>query len=163
MQGDTLLAVSQLIYIETSIPSFYHETRAGQFQTMRQWTREWWAAARVRDELVTSLAVVAELEDAPEPKRTRALRLLEPLPLLQSSETIDEMVAVYVKHKLMSADATGDARHLALATFHRCDVLASWNCKHIANATYQPRIGSICRDQGYEPPVICTPEELLEG
>jgi hypothetical protein len=37
-------------YIETSIPSFYHETRAGQFQTMREWTREWWDIARVQDE-----------------------------------------------------------------------------------------------------------------
>ena len=86
--------MSQLIYIETSSPSFDHETRAGQFQTMRGWTREWWGIARLRDDLVTSLAVIAELEDAPEPKRTKALRLLEPLPLLQSSETIDEMVAV---------------------------------------------------------------------
>ena len=110
--------MSQLIYIETSIPSFYHETRAArQFQTMREWTREWWDIARLRDELVTSLAVITELEDAPAPKRMKALKLLEPLPLLQSSETIDEMVAVYVKHKVMPADATGDARHLALATF----------------------------------------------
>ena len=42
----------------TTIPSFYHETRAvGPFQTMREWTREWWDIARLRDELVTSLAV----------------------------------------------------------------------------------------------------------
>ncbi len=42
--------------------------------------------------------------------------LLEPLPLLQSSETIDEMVAVYVEHKVMPTDATGIARHLAPPT-----------------------------------------------
>ena len=155
--------MSQLIYIETSIPSFYHETRAArQFQTMREWTREWWDIARVRDELVTSLAVIAELEDAPEPKRTKALKLLEPLPLLRSSETIDEMVAVYVKHKLMPADATGDARHLALATFYRCDVLASWNCKHIANVNKRGHIESINAMLGYETPLLTTPFELLE-
>ena len=155
--------MSQLIYIETSIPSFYHETRAaGPFQTMREWTREWWDIARQRDELVTSLAVIAELEDAPEPKRTKALRLLEPLPLLRSSETIDEMVAVYVKHKVMPADATGDARHLALATFYRCDVLASWNCKHIANVNKRGHIESINAMLGYETPLLTTPFELLE-
>ncbi len=63
--------------------------------------------------------MIAELEDAPEPKRTRSLKLLEPLPLLRSSETIDEMVAVYVKHKVMPAEATGDTRHLALAMTRR--------------------------------------------
>ena len=154
--------MSQLITIETSIPSFYHETRAGQFQTIREWTREWWEVARLRDEMVTSLAVIAELEDTPEPKRTKALRLLEPLPLLQSSERIDEMVAVYVKHKVMPADATGDARHLAFATFHRCDVLASWNCKHIANVNKRGHIESINAIPGYETPLLTTPFALLE-
>lgn len=105
--------MSALIYVETSIASFYHETRMeAQFQARREWTRAWWEVARRRDELVTSLAVIAELEAAPEPKRTKGVALLEPLPLLQSSPEVDELVAVYVKHKLMPTDATGDARHL---------------------------------------------------
>lgn len=90
--------MSALIYVETSIPSFYHETRtATQFQARREWTREWWGVARLRDELVTSLAAIAELEAAPEPKRTKCIALLEPLPLLQSSPAVDELVAVYLK------------------------------------------------------------------
>ena len=120
--------MSQLIYIETSIPSFYHETRAGQFQTMREWTREWWDIARLRDELVTSDAVVLELRHAPEPKRSEALALLATLPILDDVERVDEIVAVYFQHKLMPRDAEGDARHLALATFHECAILATWNC-----------------------------------
>ena len=35
-----------------------------------------------------------------------------------------------------------------------------WNCKHIANAEMQTAVNRICRSAGYEPPVICTPEEL---
>jgi hypothetical protein len=27
----------------------------------------------------------------------------------------------------------------------------------------QNRIASVCRDSGFEPPVICTPEQLLEA
>ena len=77
---------------------------------------------------MTSLAVIAELKDAPEPKRTKCISLLEPLPLMRSSTEVDELVAVYVKHNVMPADATGDARHLALATFYGCAVLATWNC-----------------------------------
>ncbi len=31
------------VYIETSIPSFYYETREEpEFAAMRSWTREWW-------------------------------------------------------------------------------------------------------------------------
>ena len=35
-------------------------------------------------------------------------------------------------------------------------------CKHIANATLRSRIETVCRAAGYEPPVICTPLELVE-
>ena len=33
---------------------------------------------------------------------------------------------------------------------------------HIANAAIRSDIEDVCRARGYEPPVICTPEELLE-
>ena len=58
--------------------------------------------------------------------------------------------------------AAVDALHIALATVNGMNYLLTWNCTHIGNATLRPSIESVCRDQGYEPPVICTPEELLE-
>ena len=42
------------------------------------------------------------------------------------------------------------------------DYLLTWNCAHIANAALRGEIEAICRAYGYEPPVICTPEELME-
>lgn len=155
--------MSALIYVETSIPSFYHETRPQtQFQARREWTRDWWKVARVRDELVTSLAVIAELEEAPVPKRAKCIALLEPLPLLQSSPDVDEVVAVYLQHRLMPTDATGDARHLALATFHGCAILATWNCRHIANPSKREHIERVNAMLGFETPLLVTPFELLE-
>ena len=57
--------------------------------------------------------------------------------------------------------AAVDALHIAIATVHGMDYLLTWNCKHIANAEMQTAVNRICRHDGYEPPVICTPEELL--
>ena len=109
--------MSSLIYVETSIPSFYYETRERmRFQAMREWTREWWDAAISRDTLVTSEAVFAELARAPEPKRTEATALLKPLPVLGGGMGVDAMVDAYLAHKRMPKDALGDGRHLALAT-----------------------------------------------
>lgn len=123
--------MSRLIYIETSIPSFYFETRPQPTnQARREWTREWWDFARWQDELVTSLAVLDELEHTPEPKRSEMLGFMEPLPLLESAPAIEDMVTHYLQHMVMPADADGDARHLALATFHKCDILLTWNCQH---------------------------------
>lgn len=155
--------MSQLIYVETSIPSFYYETRTEtQFQAMREWTREWWDVARVRDELVTSDPVLMELERAPEPKRTDALTLLAALPLLDDVDAVDEIVAVYFQHRLMPREAEGDARHLALATFHECDILATWSCRHIANANKQEHIRTVNASIGFATPLLVTPYALLE-
>lgn len=49
----------------------------------------------------------------------------------------------------------------SVATVHGVDYLLTWNCKHIANATMRQAIERVCREAGYEPPVICTPEELM--
>jgi len=56
--------------------------------------------------------------------------------------------------------AAEDALHIAVAAVHGVDFLLTWNCKHIANATMRSAIERARREAGYEPPVICTPEEL---
>lgn len=56
-----------------------------------------------------------------------------------------------------------DAAHIALAAAHGMNYLVTWNFKHILNPHLQWRIASICRDSGFIPPTICTPEQLLES
>lgn len=43
------------------------------------------------------------------------------------------------------------------------DYLLTWNCAHIANAVMRPKVEDIYRGLGYEPSIICTPQELMEG
>jgi len=40
--------------------------------------------------------------------------------------------------------------------------VVTWNCAHIANALTQKVIARISIEGGFEPPVICTPLELME-
>ncbi len=58
-------------------------------------------------------------------------------------------------------EAPEDALHIAVAAVHGIHYLLTWNCAHIANATRREAIEDVCRDAGYEPPVICSPEELM--
>jgi predicted nucleic acid-binding protein len=152
----------RLIYIETSIPSFYFDTRAAvELRARRNWTRRWWDEALASDERVTSSVVIEELERAPAPKRTRSLGLIAKLSLLPYTDEVAEIVETYPRHKVMPAEASADADHLALATFHRCDMLVTWNCQHIANANKFPHIRRINALLGYETPQLVTPLELL--
>jgi len=63
--------------------------------------------------------------------------------------------------KLQKAKAQNDALHIAIAAVHGMEFLVTWNCKHIANAVTLPAVYEVCRAAGYEPPLVCTPYELL--
>ncbi|MDT5121953.1 MAG: hypothetical protein QOC96_1435 [Acidobacteriota bacterium] len=152
------------VYIETSIPSFYVEMRSEpEMVARREWTRDWWDNHRQNYEVVTSEAVIAELEDGDYPNKSIALALLESVPVLGVDETVAEIVEAYIRHRLMPQDPLGDALHLALASYHKCDFLLTWNCKHLANANKFDHIKRVNTILGLYIPKLVTPLELLGG
>jgi hypothetical protein len=57
--------MSKFIYVETTIPSFYFNTRKDNANVARQrWTRKWWDECVSKQNVVTSYAVIQELEDS---------------------------------------------------------------------------------------------------
>lgn len=150
-------------YVETSIPSFYFEVRSEpQMVARRDWTREWWGrATKGQAELVTSLAVIDELEQGDFTARADCLRLVAGLPILAIETPILEIVQAYIRHHVMPTDPAGDALHLALASYHRCEFLVTWNCKHLANANKFGHIRRVNTLLGLLTPALVTPLELL--
>jgi len=63
----------------------------------------------------------------------------------------------------MPNDPLGDALHLALASFHKCDYLLTWNCKHLANANKFQHIKRVNAMLDLYVPMLITPLELIEG
>ena len=152
------------IYIETTIASFYYEVRREpEMVARRNWTRRWLDAAKAgSDELVTSLAVEAELESGDFPGKADALALIADLPLVDLNDSVAEAVDAYISHMVMPNDPAGDALHLAAASFHRCDFLVTWNCRHIANANKFAHIRRVNGILGLGNPALVTPLELLQ-
>lgn len=151
------------IYIETTIASFYYEVRLEPERVARRnWTRRWFDTAKSgNDELVTSLAVEAELEAGDFPGKEDALALISDLPLVDLNDSVAEAVDAYIFHKVMPNDPTGDALHLAAASFHHCDFLVTWNCRHIANANKFGHIRRVNGILGLGNPSLVTPLEFL--
>ncbi|MBI3417353.1 MAG: hypothetical protein HY043_18835 [Verrucomicrobia bacterium] len=54
-----------------------------------------------------------------------------------------------------------DADHLALASYHKCDMLVTWNCRHLANANKLGHVRRVNALLGLETPLLITPLELL--
>lgn len=153
--------MNRLADIETSNPSFYFEQRReADMIARRDWTRAWWHGS-LAVEKVTSLAVVDELRHGEFDAREDCMALIHQLPALEIDTTIVEIVEAYIARRVMPADPVGDALHLAIASYHRCDFLVTWNCKHLANANKFGHIRRVNGILGLFTPALVTPLELL--
>ena len=76
---------------------------------------------------MTSEAVVDELQSGEFPNKERALALIADLPLVPVEPAVVEIMETYIERTVMPSDPAGDALHLALASYHKCDFLLTWN------------------------------------
>jgi hypothetical protein len=156
--------VKQRVYVETSIISYLvsrpsSDVRVAASQLI---TREWWEERSHRFDLFISEFVLTEaaLGDS-EAARSR-LDALASIPLLAATEPIRQLGAALMTEGPIPTVAEIDAYHIAMAAVNGMDYLLTWNCTHIANASMRSKIEDVCRSKGYEPPTICTPQELME-
>ena len=89
------------------------------------------------------------------------LRVLEELEVLEISEDALSLASKLVEQGAVPKKAVEDALHIGVAVTNGVEYLLTWNYKHLANAAMRTSIEDI-RANGYEPSIICTPEELLE-
>jgi len=81
--------------------------------------------------------------------------------VLTPDPAIDKIVQIYVENQLMPRGTTGDAAHLAYASFYHADFLLTWNCNHLANANKKKHILTINDRLDLPTPEIVTPMELF--
>ena len=93
----------------------------------------------------------------------RRLGIIQGLPSLELTPDAVRLARTLIDHGPIPQKAEVDALHVAIAAVHGVEYLLTWNCAHIANALMRSEIESICRHQNYEPPILCTPEELMEN
>lgn len=86
---------------------------------------------------------------------------MQGLAVLAATPEAVELAARLVAKGPIPDKSNVDALHIAIASVHGMGYLLTWNCTHIANAAMRSEIESICRSAGFEPPVLCTPEELM--
>ena len=152
------------IYLETSVIGCLAMRLSGvlRIAANQQTTRDWWDNHRQRFELFVSRYVVDECSDGDPVAAQERLVFLEGIPLLEVSDEAETLAKALLCGVPLPPKATIDAYHISVATVHGIEFLVTWNCKHIANPALRARIEFICRQLGYEPTVICTPQELLE-
>ena len=92
---------------------------------------------------------------ATQPARER-LKALRGLPLLDITPEVTELASRILASGQIPRKAAADAANIAITAVHGMDFLVTWNCGHAANATNAWALARICREHGYQCPVICT-------
>ena len=154
-----------VVYVETSVVSYLtaRQSRDLVVAAYQEVTREWWRAASGRFDLVASELVVTEAGAGDADAASARLEVLKPVALLNITESSEALARRLLDLDAVPRQAAADAAHIAIAVTNGVDFLVTWNFKHIANAAMRSRIERVCRQADYEPPVICTPNELMES
>jgi hypothetical protein len=147
------------IYLDTSVISMLDDSNRGII------TREFFELGKQRSyQFVISEIAKKELDDILDKKKGKTIsQFLETLNcvLLPYSQESVDLAWTYVFEGILTDNHIDDLTHVAYATVFDCDVIVSWNRKHIANQTKIQKINFCNVQNNYESIIICTPEEFL--
>ncbi len=153
------------IYVETSIISYLASRPSRDYMVLarQEMTREWWSVSRPNYDVFVSPLVESEAMAGDQEAAKRRMEMIRDIPGLILSDFATDLAKLLVKSGAVPAVAKEDALHIALAAVHGMDFLMTWNCTHIANAAIRRKIIKEIEANGYECPIICTPEELPQN
>lgn len=151
------------VYIETTIVGYLTARPvADSLVTIHmEFTRSWWRDAGAHFDLFVSQLVVDEASAGDRQAAAERLKKIEAVPRLAINAEARELALALLRAAAFPPTADRDALHVGIAAANGMNYLVSWNCHHLANATLRPMIERVCRDRGFDPPLICTPLELI--
>jgi hypothetical protein len=153
----------ETVYIETTIVGHLAgRIHRDPFVAARQKvTRNWWRDKAARYTDFISQLVLDECSDGDPAAAAERLEVVKALDLIESSDEVDALAAALIAGNAIPASEPRDAFHIAISPVNGVRYLLTWNFRHIANASLRGCIEQACRDAGFEPPIICTPDELM--
>jgi len=150
------------LYIETSVWGFLV---AGEAPEKRLSTERFFLDDQIRRfDIYVSEIVLAEINDAPEPKRDLLLKQIGAYnpEILHMTPDVDTVAQEYLKNGLLTEKHIDDIYHLAYATVNGLDILLSWNMRHLVKRRTQLIVELTNKALGYRELEVWTPEELME-
>jgi len=116
-------------------------------------------------EIVFIISSVLQQELQKAPDNVRKLLAQYDSACFEYVELTEEAILLadsYIAEKVIGKTGIDDCRHIALATIHKADVLASWNFKHIVNLDRIKGYNGVNLKHGYSVVEIRSPKELLK-
>jgi len=120
------------------------------------------SAADGKYDLVVSGVALLELDGAPPSVREFYGSLPQnSLEVIAVSNEAVRLHEAYLKYGVVGPASRDDALHVALATVFRCDIIVSWNFKHIVHFDKIRAYNAVNLLEGYAPIAIHSPQEVI--
>jgi len=155
--------MKQKVYIETSVVSYLSGrlSRDVVIVGRQEITREIWPLLIERFDCYVSALVREEVERGDPEAADSRLAVLAGMTALTTSDEARDLAKAMIQNGLMPSRFAEDALHIAIAATNGMDYVLTWNFRHINNVQTKVRIQSFLEGHGYEPPLVCSPEELF--
>jgi predicted nucleic acid-binding protein len=150
------------VYLDTSVISYLDQQDAPE--QMKE-TREVWERIKAGQyEVFISDVVLRELGDCKEEaKRNLLIGHLAEIKynLIAVDDDIVKLAEKIVTNGVLKQKNIDDCQHIAAAILSNCDIIVSWNFKHIVNVKTIRGIKVITTVEGYKDLLIYQPTALL--
>jgi len=151
------------IYLDTSLISHLeaNDTPDKMASTLELWKE----IKQNKYDVYISDMVVSELFDCQEPKRSTMFRYLAEIDyteLVLSDET-KELADKYINEGIIPMKNKEDAMHIAVASINVCDIIVSWNFKHMVKFKTIRGVNAMNKYMGYSNEIeILSPDSIIE-
>ncbi|GHV41898.1 hypothetical protein FACS1894187_23880 [Synergistales bacterium] len=137
------------LYLDTSVIS--HLRHEDVPEKMKDTLLFWEELKTGKHEVVISEFTLDELRQCPEPKQTELFNCLGDIEyvLLKENHEVKALTETYLEEGVLSRKNRGDCLHMAFATVNGCDMIASWNFKHMVRVKVIQGIRIVNAKKGY--------------
>jgi predicted nucleic acid-binding protein len=150
------------IYLDTSVISYLDQQDSPE--KMNDTVLFWQDVRKGIYDIYVSDLVLSEMDNCQEPKRSLLAAELTKIQYKKAIRT-DEAKALsnlYVKQGGLPPRSVNDADHIAIATINNCNIIVSWNFKHIVNLRAIMSVEAVNIKEGYAALRILSPSMLIE-
>lgn len=159
-----LLHTLPKVYLDTSSISYLQQEDSAEKTAV---TRKFWESIKEHKfSVYLSDITLEELLRCPEPKRSMLFDFLGEVAYTEITSArcdgFDKIAQAVKETGILPKRSTADISHIAVALCAGCDVIASWNFKHMSNPRTVAGVRTVALQNDCGSVDIMTPEQIME-
>ncbi len=151
------------VYLDTSVISYLYQDDAPE--KMADTLALWDLFEKGVYEVYISDVVLEEIYHCNEHKLDILLDYMDRVKIhvLETDNDTMNLAEKFIDFGILKKTSLDDCRHISAAILAGCDIITSWNFKHIVNVKTAKGVKVITTLEGYKDILIYPPSALLEG